>query len=182
MHAVVWKEHGYCPKNSVFFKVRRSPTPWRPLQKDSNLFLMPIQLSEHFSRGFQGVGDLHTACMHLTLWGAGHHQGPSGTGKLLRYWNQFYASLDGSVRQEMLLCSGNPFYASLDWSVKQEMLLCSWNPFYASLDGSVQQAWLLCIWNQFYASLDRSVRQEMLWNNIMQVLTDICDRKCSYVG
>ena len=42
---------------------------------------------------------------------------------LICYWKQFYASLDESVQQEMLLYSFNQFYASLDKSVQQEMLL-----------------------------------------------------------
>ena len=44
----------------MFYKARRSPTPWRPLLKGSNLFLMQKQLFKHFTRGLQGVGDLLT--------------------------------------------------------------------------------------------------------------------------
>ena len=62
----------------------------------------------------------------------------------------------------MLLCLWNQFYASLDGSVQQEWILCSCNQFYASLDGSVRQEWLLSSWYQLYASLDRSVQREML--------------------
>ena len=58
MHAVVWKVHGYCFKKAYFIKKRRSPTPWRPLLKGSNIFLMQKQFFKHFSRGLQGVGDL----------------------------------------------------------------------------------------------------------------------------
>ena len=54
-------------------------------------------------------------------------------------WNQFYASLRGSVRQEMLLLSWKRFYVSLRGSVRQEMLLYCWNQFDASLRGSVRQ-------------------------------------------
>ena len=54
------------------------------------------------------------------------------------------------------------FYASLDKSVQQEMLLYSWKQYHASLDESTQQEMLLCGWKQFYASLDKSVQQEML--------------------
>ena len=45
-------------KNVYFIKKRRSPTPWRPLLKDSNLFFMQKTIFKHFSRGLQGVGDL----------------------------------------------------------------------------------------------------------------------------
>ena len=38
------------------------------------------------------------------------------------YWEQFDASLDGSVQQEMLLYNWKQFYASLDKSLQQEML------------------------------------------------------------
>ena len=58
MHAVVWKVHEYCPKNSVFSKERRSTTPWRPLLKClKNCFGIRNRF-EPFSRGLQGVGDL----------------------------------------------------------------------------------------------------------------------------
>ena len=89
---------------------------------------------------------------------------------LLSSWKQFYASLDGSVQQEMLLCYWNQFNVSLDKYVRQVMFLHSWKRFYATLDKSVQQEMLLCFWNQFYTSLDRSVRQEMLLS-ILSVLT-----------
>ena len=36
---------------------------------------------------------------------------------------QLYASLEGSVQQEILLCSWKGFYASLDRSVQLEILL-----------------------------------------------------------
>ena len=82
---------------------------------------------------------------------------------------RFYASLDGSVRQEMLLCSWKQFYASLDRSVRQEMLLCSWERLCTSLDRSVRQETLSCRWKRFYANMDRSVQKEMVlcgWNQI----------------
>ena len=65
---------------------------------------------------------------------------------------QFYASLDKSVRLEMLLCSWKRFYASLDGSVRLEMLLCSWKRFYVSLDESVRLEVLLRSWKGFCAS------------------------------
>ena len=67
-------------------------------------------------------------------------------------WKQFFASLDGSVRQEMLLCSWKQFSASLNRTVRQEMILCSWKRFYVCLDRSVQHKMLLCNWKRFYAS------------------------------
>ena len=106
---------------------------------------------------------------------------------LLCCWKQFYASLDGSARQEMLLCGWTRFYAFLDGSVRQEMLSCCWKQFYASLDRSVRQETLMQLevytsldrsvreetfshrWKWFYANMDGSVRQEMVlcsWNQI----------------
>ena len=51
---------------------------------------------------------------------------------LLFIWKQFYASLDGSVRQEMLSCCWKQFYASLDRSVRQETLMQLGATFYKS--------------------------------------------------
>ena len=48
-------------------------------------------------------------------------------------WKQFYASLDRSLRQEMLLCYWKQFYASMDRSVQQEMVLSSWNQINATV-------------------------------------------------
>ena len=66
--------------------------------------------------------------------------------------SQFYASLDKSVGQEILLCGWERFYASFDRSVRQEMLSCRLKRFYASVDGSVRQEMVLCSWNQIYAT------------------------------
>ena len=67
-------------------------------------------------------------------------------------WKQFYASLDRSVRQEMLLCSWERLCTSLDRSVRQETLSCRWKRFYANMDGSVRQEMVLCSWNQIYTT------------------------------
>ena len=48
----------------------------------------------------------------------------------------------------MLLGFCNQFYASFDGYLQQEMLVCFWNQFYASLDGSVQKAYMLRIGSQ----------------------------------
>ena len=71
---------------------------------------------------------------------------------LLYSWKQIYASLDGSVQQEMLLYSWKRFYASSDESLQQEMLLRYWKQFYANMDRSVQQEMVLSSWNQINAT------------------------------
>ena len=82
MHAVVWKVHGYCPKNSVFYKVRRSPTPWRPLLKClKNCFCIKNRF-EPFSRGLKGVGGPSYFIKHWIFWP------PEGSRGLFMPWNQ----------------------------------------------------------------------------------------------
>ena len=49
-------------------------------------------------------------------------------------FDQLFASSNGSLWKEMLLCSCNQFYARLDRSARHEWLLRSWNQFCASLN------------------------------------------------
>ena len=86
---------------------------------------------------------------------------------LLICCKQFYASLDKSVRLEMLLCSWKPFNANFNGYVQLEMLLCSWKRFYESLDKSVWQETLLCSWKRFYASLGESVPQGIFFSDYL---------------
>ena len=54
----LFKVHGYCFKNSVFYKEKKVPNHWEASTEGLKSIFNAKRIFKHFSRGLQGVGDL----------------------------------------------------------------------------------------------------------------------------
>ena len=85
MYAVVWKVHGYCFKNSVFYKEKKVPRPLKASIEGLKSIFRANKILSTSVEASQGSGTFSlllnteflgqypctfqtTACMHLTLW------------------------------------------------------------------------------------------------------------------